>query len=274
MALMRLLPKSALSATVGRLTRVKAPATWHRAAMRAFARRYQVDLSEAEAGIDGFRTFSEFFSRRLKTGLRSVDADPRSVVSPVDGVVSQIGVAAGFECLQAKGISYPLSQLLAGDTEAQQFRDGPFITLYLSPRDYHRIHAPVAGEIEGFAYLPGEFWPVNPISVRRKSALFCLNERLITYMKTPAGHCAVVKVGATCVSRIRASYDNVITHSGRKPKSHRYPAAIGIRKGEELGAFEMGSTVILLFEKGRVQWLPTVAEGSRVRMGMKIGEIQ
>ncbi|HEX4620707.1 MAG TPA: archaetidylserine decarboxylase [Myxococcaceae bacterium] len=273
MALMRLLPKAALSSAVGQATRVPAPRQLHQLAMRAFARRYRVALDEAELGIDGYSTFAEFFSRRLKPGLRPVDPDPRAVISPVDGAVSQIGYAHGDACVQAKGIDFPLGKLLGGDRESERFRDGAFATLYLAPRDYHRIHAPLGGKIIGYGYMPGEFWPVNPRSVRNKDALFCLNERLVTYLTTFAGICAVVKVGATCVARIRAAYDEVVTHSGQGALTRRYDPAIPVEKGGELGAFEMGSTVILLFEKGRMEWDPALGPESVVRMGQRLGTL-
>jgi phosphatidylserine decarboxylase len=273
MTLMRLLPKAALSAAVGKATRVPAPAALHRAAIRAFAGRYGVALEEAERDVESYRTFSEFFSRRLREGLRPVDPDARAVVSPVDGAISQIGTLAGQTCLQAKGISFPVSKLLGSEEEAQGFAGGAFATLYLSPKDYHRIHAPLSGDILGYAYLPGQFWPVNPSSVRTKEALFCLNERLVTYLRTPAGICAVVKVGATCVARIRAAYDDVLTHAGRAAHAERYAQPRPVKKGDELGSFEMGSTVILLFEKGRVAWEPSLAAGDAVRMGRRMGTL-
>jgi phosphatidylserine decarboxylase len=241
--------------------------------MRAFAKAYDVPLDEAEHPIEGYATFADFFARSLKPGLRPVAEGEKVVVSPVDGAVSQAGYLKKGQLVQAKGIDFPVSALLGDEESAEPYGDGAaFATLYLAPRDYHRIHAPVAGEIEGYRYLPGEFWPVNRISVRSKAALFCLNERLITFMKTPVGRCAVVKVGATCVSRIRASYDEVITHEGQ-PRSERwYEPVREVAKGGELGRFEMGSTVILLFEPGRVTWDETLVPEAVLRMGQRIGE--
>jgi phosphatidylserine decarboxylase len=271
MTLMALMPKSALSNLVGRASRAKAPAVLHRWAMRAFARRYGVQLEEAELGFEGYATFADFFSRRLKQGLRPIDARENIVVSPVDGVVSQAGYAGGSECVQAKGIRYSLPALLGSAEAAARFEDGAFVTLYLSPRDYHRIHAPLSGRIESYAYIRGELWPVNARSVRSKPRLFCLNERLITFLSTQAGPCAIVKVGATCVARIRASYGEVVTHSDKPGEVHRFSEPIPVNKGDELGAFEMGSTVILLFQQGRVRWDDALVEGSPVRMGERIG---
>lgn len=239
--------------------------------MRAFARRYDVAVDEAEHDFSGYSTFSEFFARRLKPGLRPIVPGNKVVVSPVDGRVSQLGYAEGGRCIQAKGIDFPLDKLLQDDLQARRFEGGAYATIYLSPRDYHRIHTPLEGQIDGYAYLPGEFWPVNASSVRLKEALFCLNERLTTYLTTPLGRVALVAVGATCVSRIRASYDEVMTHQGEPERTHHYSTPIPIQKGDELARFEMGSTVILLFEKGRMRWDEGLVPERAVRMGERLG---
>jgi phosphatidylserine decarboxylase len=273
MKLMQILPKSALSSLVGLATRVPAPAPVHRAAMKAFAKAYKIDMEEAEHSFERYSTFAEFFTRGLKPGLRPVDAGEKVVVSPVDGRVSQVGYAEHGRCLQAKGIEYTVDELLGDKAAAEPFHGGAWTTLYLSPRDYHRIHAPLGGMITGYAYIPGEFWPVNPASVKNKKSLFCVNERLVTYLDTVAGKCAVVKVGATCVSRIKAAYDEVLTHDGKPGKVHKYDAHMQVEKGGELGRFEMGSTVILLFEPKRVKWADSLQPEAVVRLGQRIGEI-
>src|SRR5262249_40177550 len=267
----RLMPRSAVSTVVGMLTRVPAPASLHQAAMRVFARRYNVALEDAEGTVADYPTFAQFFTRKLKPGLRPIDQTPGVVVSPVDGAVSEAGYVQGGACLQAKGITFPIGQLLGDEEKAGLFEGGAFATLYLSPRDYHRIHAPVGGTIEGYTYLPGEFWPVNPASVRNVDALFAVNERLVTWLRTELGTVAVVAVGATCVARIHASYDAIVTHTGQGTKTHQYERPIAIERGGELGMFEMGSTVILLFEKGRVSWDDALKPLAAVRMGVRIG---
>lgn len=271
MTLMRLLPKSALSHAVGFATRLPAPAAFHRFAMRRFAKAYRVEMGEAERDFSGYRTFGEFFTRGLKEGARPIAPGEKVVVSPVDGAVSQAGEIEEGMLVQAKGVRYPVEKLLAGE-DPTPFVGGAFATIYLAPRDYHRIHSPLAGEIEGYRYVPGEFWPVNPATVRKKEALFCINERLITFLRTPLGRCAVVKVGATNVARIRASYAEVVTHRGEAGRDQRLEHAIPVAKGAELGRFEMGSTVILLFEKGRVRWDPLLVPEAVLRMGQRIGE--
>lgn len=273
MKLMQLLPKSALSHVVGMATRLPAPAPVHRMAMRAFAKAYNVDMEEAEHAFERYPTFAEFFTRGLKPGLRPIDPGEKVVVSPVDGRVSQVGYSDNGRCLQAKGIEYTVDELLGDSEAAKPFHGGAWTTIYLSPRDYHRIHAPLGGTITGYAYIPGEFWPVNPASVKNKQSLFCVNERLVTYLDTVAGKCAVVKVGATCVSRIKATYDDVLTHAGKPGKVHTYDSGFKVEKGGELGRFEMGSTVILLFEPKRVIWDDSLKEEAVVRLGKRIGVI-
>lgn len=274
MTLMRLLPKSALSSAVGVATRAPVPAALHRMAIRAFVKHYGVEMGDAARSVGDFRTFAEFFTRTLKDGVRPIDPGENAIVSPVDGAVSQIGYVDRGECLQAKGVRFPVEKLLGDGEAAKSFVGGAFATLYLSPRDYHRIHSPIDGGIEGYSYLPGQFWPVNPASVRLKAALFCLNERLTTYLRTKAGRVAVVKVGATNVARIRASYDDILTHQRNPGREHRYPAPIPVQKGGELGVFEMGSTVILLFETDRIRWDASLVAESKVVMGRRIAEIR
>jgi phosphatidylserine decarboxylase len=273
MTLVRLLPRAALSRAVGAATRARAPASMHRAAMRRFVRAYRVELGEAERPLEAYRTFSDFFSRGLKAGARPVDAGERVVVSPVDGTVSEAGFILKGQCVQAKGLAFPVPELLGDAEAAQPFADGgSFATLYLSPRDYHRVHAPLGGRIVGWRYLPGELWPVNPASVRSVPGLFALNERLVTWLETPAGRCAVVMVGATCVGRIRAAYDDVLGQAGQPPASRTFVSPVEISKGAELGRFEMGSTVILLFASGRTAWDETLRPGAKVIMGRRIAE--
>ncbi len=274
-AALRLLPKSALSRVAGAATRWHLPAPVRLAAMRAFARRYGIDLSECD-DLAVYRTFGEFFARPLRPGLRPVAPGERVVVSPVDGAVSEAGFAAAGRLVQAKGIDYTALALLGGDDAlAGRLEGGAYATLYLSPRDYHRIHFPLGGRVTGWRYVPGRLWPVNPASVRTVRGLFTVNERLVTILETPLGACAVVAVGATVVGRVRAYYDPTVpvTNLPRARIAARtYETPLPVQKGQELGAFEMGSTVILVFEPGRVRLDPRLAAGARVRVGEPIGE--
>ncbi len=268
---LRLLPRSALSRAAGALTRWRAPAPVRLAAMRAFARRYGIDLAECD-DLAVFGTFGEFFARPLRPGLRPIAPGDDVVVSPVDGVVSEAGVAAGGRLVQAKGIDYTLAALLGDEGLARALEGGAWATIYLSPRDYHRIHFPLGGRILGWRYLPGVLWPVNPASVRTVPGLFTVNERLVTILDTPLGRCAVVAVGATVVGRVRAFYDPTVPPTnlrGGRREARDYQAPLPAEKGGELGAFEMGSTVILAFEPGRAAL--RLAAGERVRVGAPIG---
>jgi phosphatidylserine decarboxylase len=189
-------------------------------------------------------------------------------------VVSECGLTEGGRLVQAKGVDYTAEALLADAALARRLAGGAWATLYLSPRDYHRIHFPLAGTVTGWRYAPGTLWPVNEASVANVPGLFARNERLVTVMETPLGTCAVVAVGATIVGRVRAFYDPAVPVTnlpGAALQRHDYPAPIPVEKGAELGAFEMGSTVILLFEPGRVALSPRLAPGERVRVGEPIG---
>jgi phosphatidylserine decarboxylase len=270
---LRLLPKNALSRAAGALTRWRAPAPVRVAAMKAFARRYRIDLSEC-ADLDDYRTFGEFFARPLRPGLRPIAPGERVIVSPVDAVVSEAGIAAGGRLVQAKGIDYTAEALLADGELARRLEGGAYATLYLAPSDYHRIHFPLGGRIAGWRYVPGKLWPVNPASVRTVPGLFAANERLVTVLDTLLGRCAVVAVGATVVGRVRAYYDPSVPHTNQPdgaPRRRDYETPIPVEKGQELGAFEMGSTVILLLEPGRARLAPRLVPGARVRVGEEIG---
>ena len=270
---MRLVPKNALSRLAGALTRWRAPWPVRIAAMKAFARRYGIDLSESP-DLEVYRTFGEFFARPLHPGLRPIAPGETVLVSPVDAVVSETGLATEGRLVQAKGIDYTVAALVADDALAARLAGGAWATLYLSPKDYHRIHFPLGGKVLGWRYVPGALWPVNPASVRTVPGLFAANERLVTVMDTPLGRCAVVAVGATVVGRVRAYYDPSVPHTnvpGAAPRRHDYGTPLPVEKGQELGAFEMGSTVILLFEPGTARLDPLIVPGARVRVGEPIG---
>lgn len=270
---MRVVPKSALSRLVGAVTRLRLPRPVGSWVMQAFARRYGVDLAEC-GDLSSFGTFGEFFARPLRPGLRPVAPGDEVAVSPVDAVVSQAGVALEGRLVQAKGIDYGVAALVGDPDLGRRFAGGTYVTLYLSPRDYHRIHFPLAGKVAGWRYVPGLLWPVNAASVAQVPGLFTVNERLVTLLDSPLGRVAIVAVGATIVGRVRASYDPAVPRTNRpgaRPQGHDYATPIPVEKGDELGAFEMGSTVILLFEAGRVKLSPALSAGTAVRVGQPIG---
>ena len=269
--LLRLLPKNTLSRAVGAACRVSAPRPVMRALIRSFARRYGVDASEAERPIEEYPTFTEFFTRRLKPGARPIAPGALLPVSPVDGTVGEVGEIVEGRAYQAKGKHYSLAELIGGpeaEADARRFAGGSFCTIYLAPYNYHRIHAPLGGSIAGYVNMPGQLWPVNPIGVRNVDKLFCVNERLTTFLTTPRGDCAVVAVGATNVGRIRAVYDDVVTNAKRtrKPARKMYPQPVPVEKGGELAIFEMGSTVVLLFAPG-VKLHTRLAPGLPIKLG-------
>src|SRR3954467_1837289 len=269
--LLRLLPKNTLSRAVGAACRASAPKPVVRAVIRAFARKYGVDVAEAERPLDEYPTFTEFFTRRLKPGSRPIAAGELLPVSPVDGTVGELGDIVESRLYQAKGKHYTLAELIGGPDaaeDARQFAGGSFCTIYLAPHNYHRIHAPLGGGIAGYVNMPGQLWPVNPVGVRNVEKLFCVNERLTTFLKTPRGACGVVAVGATNVGRIRALYDDVVTNvrRTRRPERKLYERGRPIAKGAELAVFEMGSTVVLLFAPG-VKLSPRLTPGLRIRLG-------
>jgi len=272
---LKLVPKNALSRAVGGVLRTPWPRPMVRGMIRGFSKAYGVETGEAEHDYLTYRTFNDFFTRRLKPGARELDAESSIAVSPVDGKVGQAGPIAGSTLVQAKGRTFTVAELLADEDDARAYEDGVFATLYLAPFNYHRIHTPLAGQVTGYTYVPGHLWPVNDKGVQEIDRLFAVNERLVTHLETPHGKVAVVKVGATCVGRIRATYDDVVTNDGRTGPTRRvrYDRPIDVVKGDELGVFEMGSTVILLFQKGRVQLLPGHEPGAVVRFGKPLARL-
>lgn len=248
---MKLLPKCAVSRAFGSLTRLKLPmiSPWIR---NWFASYYKLNMEESEFPLEHYKNLAELFIRRLKPGARPI-ADSE-IVSPVDGVLSQTGPVENM--IQAKGKTYTLASLLRDEKLAEEFAGGTFATIYLAPFNYHRIHSPVKGKIVSASYCPGTLWPVNKGSVERIEGLFCINERLTTRLDCGDGaEMLVVKVGATNVGRIAVEYaPNLLTNAGilskNSPRLDWKPATdIFLEKGEELGRFEMGSTVILVANK-------------------------
>jgi phosphatidylserine decarboxylase len=248
--------------------------------IRQFARRFRVTLDEAlEPDAGAYADFNAFFTRALKPGARPVAPGDRTVCCPVDGAVSQIGLAEVDTLLQAKGRTFSLTALLGGDLErARPFQGGAFATLYLSPRDYHRIHLPLAGQLREMVHIPGKLFSVSPLTTRMVPALFARNERVATLFDTPAGPMALVLVGAINVSSIETVWAGTITPPlGTTIRRWSYPpngdGAVRLDKGAELGRFNMGSTVILLFGRGAVRWETEIRPGAAVRMGQRLGKV-
>jgi phosphatidylserine decarboxylase len=255
--LLTLLPKNMVSKLNGFLAGLRLPRFMMAPIVLAFARIYKINIQEAELEISDYESLNKFFTRALKNGSRLIDQKESVIISPVDGRLLIAGSLEKGQLLQSKGMESSLQNLLGNNRFYKQFLGGHYMTIYLSPQDYHRIHSPVEGRILGYYYQPGKLFPVNNLAVNSINQLFSKNERLITYIQSDRGLVAVIKVGATSVGKIRVTYDpNIATNRWiRLAKEHMYDEEIKIRKGAELGRFEMGSTVMLLFERDTVDLL-------------------
>lgn len=271
-----LLPKQALTAAMGRLAGLQAGGftTW---VIERFIARYGVDMSEA-ANPDpaAYATFNDFFTRPLRPGLRP-QADA-ALVSPVDGAVSQLGPIAGDQIFQAKGHHYSTRALVGGDAAlAAEFTNGHFATIYLSPRDYHRIHMPCDGQLREMIYVPGDLFSVNPLTARAVPGLFARNERVVCVFDSAAGPFVLVLVGATIVGSMATVWHGQVNPPrSADVRRWRYgqdaQQAPRLRKGEEMGRFLLGSTVVLLFPQGGLQFNPLWQAGTPVRLGEAMAE--
>lgn len=239
--------------------------------IRKFINVYNVNIDEAEiTDIKQYPTFNDFFSRRLKPGARPL-ADFNHFVSPADGFVSAIGHIDDGQIFQAKGHDYSLNDLLAGNTHENDFKDGDFVTCYLSPKDYHRVHAPLGGTVTSMTFVPGKLFSVNAYSVDNIPGLFARNERLIVHMETEHGPMCIILVGALNVGSMFTSWQGVIKSNAKQ--TWQYPDGIQIERGGEIGGFLMGSTVIVLLPKGWVTWDPALQTGSHIQCGQSLGEL-
>lgn len=239
---------------------------------------YKIDLGEAvEENPRAYLSFNDFFTRELKAEARPLDADPNVIASPVDAEVSQAGVANGDLLIQAKGRYFSLHELLGDEALAQRFHGGHFTTLYLSPRDYHRIHMPVDGRLERMVHIPGRLFSVNHATTRAVPRLFARNERVISLFDTPAGPVAVILVGAIFVGSMDTVWAGTVTPVEHRVSRWTYDSdeatQVHLAKGEEMGRFNMGSTVILLYPSSKIRWDDGLVPGAKVRMGSRIGEI-
>jgi phosphatidylserine decarboxylase len=273
-----LVPHHLLSRLMFAVTRIRF-SPWKSGLIRWFIRHYGVDMTSAEeSDPTQYPDFNSFFTRALRAGVRPVAGDPAAIACPVDGAVSQAGDIRDGYLYQAKGRQYSLSQLLAGDPRlVDMFIGGRFITLYLSPKDYHRIHLPLAGRLTKTVYVPGCLFAVNTPATRVVPNLFARNERLINVFETDAGPMALIMIGAIFVGSMETVWAGTVTpSSSRTLQSWRYqhgnPGAIHFSKGIEIGRFNMGSTVIVLFGPASVHWLPDLHAGIKVKMGQSIGK--
>jgi len=275
-ALQQFLPQHLLSRVVHRLTRLRAgPLT--RLAIRAFVRGFDVDLGDAaEPDARRYATFNAFFTRALRPDARPLAPQTDALLCPVDGAISQLGPLEDGRLVQAKGQTFQLAELLGGDTTlAAGFQRGAFATLYLSPRDYHRIHMPVDGTLAETIHVPGRLFSVNAATAAWIPRLYARNERVVCLFDSTAGPVAVVLVGAIFVGSIETVWGGELTPPrGRVLRRLPPPRpAPTLARGAELGRFNMGSTVILLLPAGAVEWRPDLVPGRAVRVGEALGRI-
>ncbi len=262
------LPKQALTAFAGRMASVKGGALTT-AFIRWFVGRYGVNMAEAaNPDIASYPTFNEFFTRPLKPGARPLAS--ADLICPVDGAVSQVGPIAGDQVFQAKGHHYSTQALVGGDALlAAQFQDGHFATIYLSPKDYHRIHMPCDGRLTRMIYVPGDLFSVNPATARGVPGLFARNERVVCVFETVHGPFVLTLVGATIVGSMATVWHGVVNPPRTKDvREWRYTdQSIVLKKGDEMGRFLLGSTVVMLFPKGPLTFNPAWASTGPVRLG-------
>ena len=270
--LQHVVPQHALSRLAGAVAANERPWLKDRL-IRRFVHAYDVDLADAERGISDFDSFNDFFTRELKPGARPLADASRFILSPADGAISQLGMITDGQIIQAKGRSFSVADLLGHGAEAgARFDGGRFITIYLSPRDYHRVHMPVAGTLQSTAYIPGQLFSVNQQTADGVDRLFARNERLACLFGGPDGHFASVMVGAMIVAGIDTVWPRRFAVHQRAVLREDFTAApLALRAGAEMGRFYLGSTVILLFEPGRAAWLEGLKPGDPVRMGQAIG---
>ena len=242
-----------------------------------FAKQYRVNMSEAQAeDLNAFAHFNDFFTRALKEGARPLDNTPNAILCPADGAVSQLGKIEQGRVFQAKGHSYSVIELLGGDSQrAAAFMGGDFATIYLSPKDYHRVHMPLTGTLREMIYVPGRLFSVNQTTAENVPELFARNERVVCLFDTERGPMAVVLVGAMIVASIETVWAGLVTPPKRALKTFRYDEAarapITLEKGAEMGRFKLGSTAIVLFGPEQVQWAETLEANSPVQMGQRLG---
>ena len=272
-----LAPQQFISRSAGRLAECKVPSIKN-AFIERFVEHYGVNMSEAEIEDPrAYAHFNDFFTRSLKAGARPIDTDESVIVSPVDGAISQLGKIERGQIFQAKGQSFNVAELLGGDAGiAQSFMGGDFATIYLSPKDYHRIHMPIKGTLREMIHIPGKLFSVNPATAAKVPGLFARNERVAAIFDTEAGPMAMVLVGAMIVASIETVWSGLVAPAQKNVKRFHYgdsQESICLDKGEEMGRFKLGSTVVLLFPEGKTNLENSLKAESEVRMGERFGQI-
>jgi len=256
---------------VGKAARARLPVPLRGPAYRAFARAVGADLGEAELDLRAYTSLGDLFARRLRPGVRTLDPNPHAIPSPCDGVLAALGTADDGVLVQAKGRDYQLSELLVDDELSARLAGGAYATIYLSPRDYHRVHTPVDGVVLRYDYVPGALWSVNPRVAARRERLLSRNERVvITIDAGPLGLVAIVMVGAAGVGNIALAHAPESVTWRAAGELRRIDVNQPVLRGDELGAFRLGSTVVMVFEPGAAT-LANLDEGAAVRFGERFG---
>jgi len=273
------MPKHFISRMVGKLAAAKAGGLTT-ALIKLFIKQYKIDMSEAKYPDPAhYKTFNEFFTRPLKEGIRPLAEENDIIAHPVDGAISQLGDVVDGQIIQAKGHDYSLQALLGGKEEdTAPFLGGKFATIYLAPKDYHRIHMPVDGTLSKMIYVPGDLFSVNPLTAQNVPNLFARNERVVAIFETEIGPLAMVLVGATIVASIETIWAGTVTPpAGKDVFSWNYPTtgdnAITLKKGEEMGRFKLGSTVILAWGANQAEFLSDQHPETVTRMGTPFAKI-
>ena len=269
-----IVPQHWLSRLTGWLAELQSPVVLKNWVIRRFIDHFDVDMQEAaEPNPEAYENFNAFFTRPLRDGARPI-ADA-AVVSPADGAISQLGTIEAGRVFQAKGQSFSVLELLGGDTaRAENFLNGEFATIYLSPRDYHRVHMPLAGRLTASCYIPGKLFSVNGVTAANVDRLFARNERLVCYFDTDLGPMALILVGAMVVAGIETVWAGQVAPPLRVPLIRDFqapPDPVVLEQGEEMGRFKLGSTVILLFPEGSMVWDRQYQADTPIRLGEALG---
>nr|WP_290444284.1 archaetidylserine decarboxylase [Pseudoalteromonas sp. XMcav2-N] len=279
-ALQYALPKHAVSRLVGKLAAAEAGALTT-TLIKLFIKQYKIDMSEAlHEDPAHYKTFNEFFTRPLKPGIRPLAEDAGILAHPVDGAISQLGDVVDGQIIQAKGHDYSLQTLLGGkESDVAPYLGGKFATIYLAPKDYHRIHMPLDGTLKKMIYVPGDLFSVNPLTAQNVPNLFARNERVVAIFDTEIGPLAMVLVGATIVASIETIWAGTVTPpAGKDVFSWDYPAegdnAVKLKKGDEMGRFKLGSTVILAWGEDKADFLANQLPETVTRMGTPFATIR
>jgi phosphatidylserine decarboxylase len=252
---------------------MRLPRALNRKVMRMFVEQYQLNMDEAELPLEEYPTLGALFTRAVKPGTHTIDEREGVAVSPADGHVLNSGRIERGRLVQCKGYDFEVADLLDNPEYIERFQGGSWCTVYLSPRDYHRVHHPVEGKITCSHYITGALWPVNAAAVQNVERLFCVNERVVTYVESPMGLVATIMVGATSVGHITMAYDDkVVANKGNPSEVKRYEEGIEVKRADEMGTFHLGSTAVVLFANPEVK-LEELTDGQPIRIGTPIASL-